>query len=175
MMQGELSKSEFAKLAGVTPGRISQLLRDGVISRSALVGEGRNARIKADLAMAMVRDRTDPARRAGTDGSAGSTFLENRARKEGYAADLLALRLGQQRRAWEEEASAALRALFMAVGKAHEVIPGWVEEVIAAERNSGLGAAAGVLRAKSAELRHSIADMILAFKDERLPDRDNGD
>lgn len=133
-MQGELSKSEFAKLAGVSPGRVSQYLREGVIGREALVGDGRNARIKADLALAMVRDRMDPTRRAtnlaGID-SAASSFLANRARKEGYAADLLALRLGERRREMQEENDAALLALSRAVGKAHEAIPGWAEETIA--------------------------------------------
>ena len=130
-MQGELSKSEFAKLAGVSPGRVSQYLREGVIGREALVGDGRNARIKADLALAMVRDRMDPTRRAtnlvGID-SAASSFLANRARKEGFQADLLELRLGERRRELQEESAFALRALFRAVGKAHEALPGWAEE-----------------------------------------------
>jgi hypothetical protein len=162
-----VTKTAFSGLAGVSPGMVSRYLSDGTIGPEAIVGKGRNARIKAELALKMVRDRVDGR---SMDGS----LAANRARKEGLQADLLAFRLGQQRRAWEEEANGALRALFRAVGKAHEEIPGWAEEVVAAERASGQGAAAALLRVKSAELRHSIADLILAFKDEHSPDHDNG-
>jgi hypothetical protein len=174
-MPDELSKSDFAKLAGVSPGRISQLLRDGVISRSALIGEGRNAKINPDLALAMMRDRTDPARRAtnlvGTD-SAASSFLANRARREGYAADLLALRLGQGRRQLEEEYKAALATVMAAIKRAHRALPFEVEEIIEAWHGGGLPAAYAKMRSKTDELLASIWDMILAAQDGRSPEGD---
>jgi hypothetical protein len=171
-MQGELTKSDFAKLAGVTPGRISQLLRDGVISRSALAGDGRNAKIKADLALAMMRDRQDPAKRANTD-DAGSTYLANRARREGYQADLLAIRLGQGRRQLEEEYKVAWHALIEAIKRAFKTIPFRVEEIIEAWQTGGLPAAYARSRAHTDELLNTVADLMAADLDEHAPERDD--
>lgn len=54
------TKAEFARIAGVTPGRVSQWLSEGKIGADALVGDGRFARIKVALALNQVRDRRDP-------------------------------------------------------------------------------------------------------------------
>lgn len=53
----ELSKSDFARHIGVTPGRVSQYLRDEIIGRDALVGEGRSARIVVEKAVEQIRTR----------------------------------------------------------------------------------------------------------------------
>lgn len=53
------SKGDFAKLIGVSAGRISQMIAEGKISGDALEGEGRNARIVIDKARAQIRQRTD--------------------------------------------------------------------------------------------------------------------
>ena len=50
-------KSEFAKLCNVTKGLVSQWIAKGYISDSALVGEGRTARIDVDLARAQLIER----------------------------------------------------------------------------------------------------------------------
>jgi hypothetical protein len=172
-MPGEISKAEFAKLAGVSPGRVSQYLREGVIGRAALVGDGRNARIKADLALAMVRDRMDPARSVigSSPDSSTSSFVANRARREGYQADLLELRLAHGRRELQEAADAAVVALGTAVKRAHRDIPFWVDEIIGAWQAGGIAAAYALMRSKDDELLSSIADMILSFQDGR---DDNG-
>jgi hypothetical protein len=45
-----VSKSQFAAMRNVTPGRVSQWISDGRIEPSALIGEGRNAKINVPLA-----------------------------------------------------------------------------------------------------------------------------
>lgn len=53
----ELSKSEFAAHIKVSPGRVSQYLREGLIGKDALVGEGRSARIVVEKAIEQLRTR----------------------------------------------------------------------------------------------------------------------
>ena len=53
----ELSKSEFAAHIKVSPGRVSQYLREGLIGKDALVGEGRSARIVVEKAVEQLRTR----------------------------------------------------------------------------------------------------------------------
>lgn len=54
-----VSKSEFARIAGVSPGRITQWIDEGKISGSGLVGEGRSARIRVEVASQQVNLRRD--------------------------------------------------------------------------------------------------------------------
>ena len=54
-----VSKGDFAKLCGVSPGRVTQWIDEGKISGDALVGEGRAARIKVDIASRQVALRRD--------------------------------------------------------------------------------------------------------------------
>jgi hypothetical protein len=54
-----ISKGEFAALIGVSAGRISQMIGEGKIGRDALVGEGRSARIRVDLARRQIGERRD--------------------------------------------------------------------------------------------------------------------
>lgn len=56
---GAVSKGDFAKMIGVSPGRITQMISEGKIGRDALVGEGRTAKIIPDVAKAQIRERTD--------------------------------------------------------------------------------------------------------------------
>lgn len=53
----EMSKSEFARHIGVSPGRITQYISAGIIGPDALVGEGRTARIDVDRAKAQISTR----------------------------------------------------------------------------------------------------------------------
>jgi hypothetical protein len=64
-MSDTVSKSEFAALIGVTPGRVSQYLKQGRISTAAVAGEGRNARIRVELAKADLRISLDVGQRFG--------------------------------------------------------------------------------------------------------------
>lgn len=52
-----LPKGEFAALIGVTPARISQYIQEGKIGPDALVGEGRSARVRVDLARRQINAR----------------------------------------------------------------------------------------------------------------------
>jgi hypothetical protein len=60
-----VTKGEFAALIGVSPGRVSQYLREGRISPSAVEGEGRNARIRVEQAKADLRTALDVGQRLG--------------------------------------------------------------------------------------------------------------
>ena len=53
------SKSKFARICNVSAARVTQWIAEGIISADALVGEGRGARIRVELAKAQVRRRRD--------------------------------------------------------------------------------------------------------------------
>ncbi|RYE48330.1 MAG: hypothetical protein EOP24_07935 [Hyphomicrobiales bacterium] len=53
----EMSKGDFAGEVGVSPGRISQYIAAGIIGPDALVGEGRSARIRVELAKQQIATR----------------------------------------------------------------------------------------------------------------------
>lgn len=59
------TKGEFAALIGVSPGRVSQYLKEGRISPAAVEGEGRNARIRVEQAKADLRTALDVSQRLG--------------------------------------------------------------------------------------------------------------
>ncbi len=61
-------KSEFAALRNVSPGRVTQWITGGQIGPEALVGEGRSARIRVELANQHLRERLDPSQRFGLNG-----------------------------------------------------------------------------------------------------------
>lgn len=60
-----VSKSEFAAIVGVSPGRVSQYIAAGQIYGEAIIGEGRYARIDAELAKAQLREVLDIGQRFG--------------------------------------------------------------------------------------------------------------
>jgi hypothetical protein len=60
-----VTKGEFALLIGVSPGRVSQYLKEGRISPSAVDGDGRNARIRVEQAKADLRISLDVGQRFG--------------------------------------------------------------------------------------------------------------
>ncbi|NKK92383.1 hypothetical protein GFL95_14280 [Rhizobium leguminosarum bv. viciae] len=59
------TKGEFAILIGVSPGRVSQYLKEGRISAAAVQGNGRNARIIIERAKADLRVSLDVGQRFG--------------------------------------------------------------------------------------------------------------
>lgn len=61
-------KSEFATMRNVSPGRVTQWITAGQIGPEALVGEGRGARIRVDVANAHLRERLDVDQRFGLNG-----------------------------------------------------------------------------------------------------------
>lgn len=65
MLAEIVSKGEFAALIGVTPGRVSQMLKEGAIGPDALEGAGRMAKIRVAVAKAHLRDRLDISQRLG--------------------------------------------------------------------------------------------------------------
>lgn len=64
MLDGEmsdqvLSKGKFAEHIGVSAGRVSQMITEGLIGKQALQGEGRNAKIFVDVAVRQIGQRRD--------------------------------------------------------------------------------------------------------------------
>lgn len=53
----EMSKTAFAAHIRVSQARVSQYIRDGIIGAEAMVGDGRNARINAEVAIAQIASR----------------------------------------------------------------------------------------------------------------------
>lgn len=60
-----VSKGEYARLCGVTPGRVSQWISEGKISREALDGDGVRARIIVTVADAQLKRNLDISQRLG--------------------------------------------------------------------------------------------------------------
>lgn len=60
-----VSKGDFARMAGVSAGRVSQWIAEGKIGPDALEGEGRSAKIRVQTAMAQVNLRRDPGQAIG--------------------------------------------------------------------------------------------------------------
>ncbi|MBX9875772.1 MAG: hypothetical protein K2X84_13000 [Beijerinckiaceae bacterium] len=54
-----LTKGEFARHAGVSPGRVSQWIAEGKIGPDALEGEGRSAKIIVERALDQIKARRD--------------------------------------------------------------------------------------------------------------------
>lgn len=68
---GTVSKGEFATMIGVSPGRVSQYISQRKIYGQALDGEGRRARIRAEVAANQLKLTLDPSQRLGGNGIAG--------------------------------------------------------------------------------------------------------
>ncbi|ATN32894.1 hypothetical protein ACO34A_03645 [Rhizobium sp. ACO-34A] len=64
-MEASVTKGEFAALIGVSPGRVSQYLTEGKITQAALVGSGRNAKIRVEQAKEDLRLTLDVSQRLG--------------------------------------------------------------------------------------------------------------
>ncbi|SEQ48955.1 hypothetical protein SAMN05216548_10526 [Faunimonas pinastri] len=54
-----VSKSEFARICGVSPGRVTQWIAEKLIDGDALIGAGRTARINVAAAQKQLRKRRD--------------------------------------------------------------------------------------------------------------------
>jgi hypothetical protein len=65
-----VSKSQFAKIAGVSAPRVSQWLASGQINGDALVGRGHRARIRVAVAKEQLRRNLDPVQHLGAAGRA---------------------------------------------------------------------------------------------------------
>jgi hypothetical protein len=65
-----VTKTKFAALAGVTPGRLSQWIAAGQIHGKALVGRGHRARIRVSVAQAQLKRTLDPVQHLGANGRA---------------------------------------------------------------------------------------------------------
>ncbi len=172
-------KGEFAKLHGVSPGRVSQWLRDGLISGAAIVGVGRSSRIVVVVANEQLRDRLDQTRRAAfadsdqasapkSDALCDPEHQSKRAEREALQADLLRMRLARARgelipRGAQLEAFEAAGA---AVARSWQALPTWAEKGFGVAQQGGLPAFAAWLRAKANEQCVQIADLLATDLDD---------
>lgn len=79
-----VSKAEFARRRNVSQPRVSQWLKEGKISGPAIVGEGREARIRESIACQQLKQKLEPMQMTG---NGLSTRLD--APAPGQAADVL--------------------------------------------------------------------------------------
>ncbi|MDV6226301.1 hypothetical protein R2G56_08385 [Nitratireductor aquimarinus] len=133
-----MAKGDFARLIGVSPGRVSQYITEGKIFGDAIDGEGRLARIRPDVARAQLYKSLEPSQRLGGNGAAvreQSAGASLRTVPEPVHDELATERLKQQRiktaRAEREEAldvgrymltEAARREMGRAVAEAFKVM-----------------------------------------------------
>ena len=116
------------------------------------MGEGRHARVRAELALAMLRQRLDLTRSAtNLDGfqlpgeaiAAGhqkSELVTARTRAANLQAELLEMRLARDQGEAIPRAAAvsAMEAVGRAVQRAHKAISGWAEEITGAAQTGGI-------------------------------------
>jgi len=60
-----LSKGDFARHIGVTPGRVSQMIAAGLIGADALEGDGRTAKVIVEKAVEQIKLRRDVGQATG--------------------------------------------------------------------------------------------------------------
>lgn len=116
----------------------------------------------------MIRHRTDDdalLKLAASEGPArdqAQALIGAREKKMAAEAELLEMRLAQRRGELIKKAAAtaAMESIGRAVQRARKSISGWAEELCAAAQTGGLAAVSSILKAKSAELGHSVADLV---------------
>lgn len=67
------SKSQFADLRGVNPSQVTRWIERGLIGASAIVGEGRSAKIDVELAQRHLASRRDPGQALGNGSRPNAT------------------------------------------------------------------------------------------------------
>lgn len=75
MIDGTVTKTEFAAHLGVSAGRVSQMIKAGQIGPNSLKGEGRSARVIVEKASADLRRTLDPVQSHGLNGMATRSAL----------------------------------------------------------------------------------------------------
>ena len=78
MIAETVTKGEFAEMIGVTPGRISQMIKAGQISPESLSGEGRGAKVIIDRAKSDLRRSLDPSQSLGLNGMATRAAISDK-------------------------------------------------------------------------------------------------
>jgi hypothetical protein len=63
-----IRKSDFAERCNVTPGRLSQWLKDGKVDKDCVIGDGQRAPIDARPAPQQLKERLAPEERFGVNG-----------------------------------------------------------------------------------------------------------
>ncbi|PWB89894.1 hypothetical protein C5688_13725 [Methylocystis sp. MitZ-2018] len=185
-----MRKSEFAKSHGVSPGRVSQWLSEGLISGDAIVGVGRSARIVVKIANEQLRERLDQTRRIAFNQSeqpkaarpkedmlADPEFSSKRAERETLQAELIRLRLARARGELISRGAqlAAFEAAGALVARSWQALPTWAEEVFAVAQQ-GVPALTAWLRAKANEQCNQIAALLAEPEGEGgAHDHDTGD
>jgi hypothetical protein len=182
VLDAVVSKADFARRRGVTRGRVSQWIHDGQIGVEALDGTGPRARIRADVAVGMLRDRLDwfrggsVADLGGSRGGVADLKFKAAIVRTGTAnlqRQLLELRLAKMRGELisRAEVMETMQVLGRAVQRLFKSGAAWSEELYAAGQAGGLGAHSALLRAKLIEFNHTFADMLMAEAEFEPPEK----
>jgi len=168
---GFITIAEFARKLGVSGQAVSQ-----AVQRGRLVAyDSHGKRVPPDYAGRKWLDAAEAAedwdnRRQRYDEKVRSDdLLAARGRTAALHGELLSLRLGRERGDTipRGEALAGVQSLGAATQRAFKGIPGWAEELVAAEQEGGLAAVSVVLQAKSTELGNAIGNLIAAASEDR--------
>lgn len=180
-MSDAVSKSTYARMRNLSPGRISQLIRSGTIGPEAIVGTGHRARINVEIADRHLAERLDATRRGAAapaapeefaaSGDAPPSLLSERLRREGLQSELLQIRLAQKRGELVSRQAAldAMETAGRSIAAAISALPGMAEEIHAAAMAGGAGAIASLLRAKALEIQNRAVDLLVPEAPELEP------
>ena len=164
-----VSKSEFAKITGVSAPRISQWLRDGKISGGALVGRGHRARIRVAVAKEQLRRNLDPVQHLGAQGRAqldgNGAAVPSAVEDEIKAARLQQLALSNAKAAAEE----ALRSgRYVRADAARQELGRVAARLMAAFESSFTEFANAIMAAPPATSRDALRTLRTAWRTIRL-------
>ena len=152
------SKSAFAARVGLTRGRISQLIAEGLLVRA-------DGRIDVDLGLAWIENNLDPARRSKGGGATGKTATLAEARRLHEIVKVQRARLAyEHERGMLIDAAAAERTVFARAKAERDAHLAWAQRsapVIAAELGIETGPVFVVLDRLMREHLEHLASMPL--------------
>jgi hypothetical protein len=164
---GFVTAAQLARKLNVSGAAVSQAIQSGRLvafdGHGERVPPGFSGRKWFDEALAAEDWRN---RRVRIDDGAGASdeLVAAKVAKERLQSELLQMRVAREQGDLIPKAAmlAAMETLGRAVRQALAGISGWAEEIVAAEREGGVGAVSARLRAKFFELANAVADMIEA-------------
>jgi hypothetical protein len=124
----KVTRSAFAALMGVTRQTVGGWIADGHLGPPATAGEGRDLRIDADLARAMLGRRLDPAKRGAVDADDAELVRQLRYQRV-RAATITADRLEREVEK-EDEGSISLKEHEHALWRASEINKAMTKECL---------------------------------------------
>jgi len=164
-----VTKGQLAKIAGVSPGRVSQWIAEGKVTKEAMVGEGRSAMIDLNIAGPQLDLTLDFDQRQAqaiakpTTAIATASITPEQQRIAAVKAETAEIELRQLRRREQEQQGVLIRA-----SEARQVFGRELSELITAIEQQFLPEAAETV-ARELGIDHKAVTTILraAFRDFR--------